>query len=80
MIDTSLKINSQSLEDTHVGYISQKYILDKNTSEKSNNGTTFKNKSEKSETEKKTNSEKSNLDFDCLGNSERLENFVRTVG
>ena len=28
------KINSQSLEDTQVGYISQKYILDKNTSEK----------------------------------------------
>ena len=28
------EINSQSLEDTQVGYISQKYTLDKNTSEK----------------------------------------------
>ena len=28
------KINSQSLEDTQVGYISQKCTLDKNTSEK----------------------------------------------
>ena len=27
-------INSQSLEDTQVGYISEKYTLDKNTSEK----------------------------------------------
>ena len=28
------KINSQSLEDTQVGYISQKYTLDKHTLEK----------------------------------------------
>ena len=28
------KINSQSLEDTQVGYISQKYILDNYTLEK----------------------------------------------
>ena len=27
----TIKINSQSLEDTQVGYISQKFTLDKNT-------------------------------------------------
>ena len=33
----SQQINSQSLEDTQVGYISQKYILDKHTLEKIHN-------------------------------------------
>ena len=32
--NTSLKINSQSLEDTQVGCISQKYTLDKYTLDK----------------------------------------------
>ena len=31
---TRMRINSQSLEDTQVGYISQKYTLDKHTLEK----------------------------------------------
>ena len=32
--EISFQINSQSLEDTQVGYVSQKYILDKYTLEK----------------------------------------------